>query len=52
MKIMDERETQKTNEQRKNQTKTKKNKGGRAEAIGKGWELNNFGAHLSRVFSN
>ena len=21
--------------------------GGRAEAIGKGWELNNFGVHLS-----
>ena len=37
MKIIDERETEK--------------KGG-AEAIAKGWEINDFVEHLSKVFSN
>ena len=47
MKIVDERETQKT---AKKETKTEKSKGG--EAIAKGWKLNDFVVHLSWVFSS
>ena len=55
MKIIHERVRQKQNEKRKTkQSKTnedKKEQGG-AQAIVKGWELNDFVVHLSYVFSN
>ena len=44
MKIIDEKEIQQKNKDRKEQ--------GGAEAMMKGWELNDFVVHLSQVFPN
>ena len=46
MKIIDERETQKTKTKTKKTNKDRKEQGG-AEAIVKVWELNDFVVHLS-----
>ena len=45
MKIIDERETQKKKEKLKKRTMG-------TEAMGKGWEINDFVERLSQVFSN